>query len=638
VFKTFARPIAHSRTVQICFGLLLILLLNCVASVFILRKVPRAQTSPPQSSWSGDRRALAWFLLGRLQSSLEENARERFEYLAAHSRGQRQEIEGRWKRSSEAVREATERYGSFVGSQADQSAYTSLKQDTSRYLETGLRIMSPVAPPHHKGPRSREKSRAQADGRALLAEEEREFQRSSADVQALLASAEHSAREPRPLPVTGDTSIRWQLGIILGIGAALGLILALLATYRFTQILREIAAASAALAAGDLSPRPVKPGSRDEAGEIASHLETVRNRIAALVQEAASSTERMIALCQPIATASRRQTEGATAQHEQLQEIANSMVERAAKVSAMTRQSLRAAQAARHAGECAGRRRAVLDSLLIEAGGLRTGIHQSSGALAEMEKCSGRIVTLVPVVEELARRIHAIAQGAAAEAARAGEEAGEFGIAAWEVQKLAERARLAAKEMGEGISQIQNGRSVATAALLEASCRAESAMQAASQTGEIWQELAAAVHDVGGAISHLGTSSEEIARDRKNADRLSQISQIGMETMEAARHIANAAELLRDQAATLNAAVRDFAPSNQLSPGAIVEEKHQEIQPPHMAGWFERECFDGENDGENLDGEREDEPASFMGRAQDFETMPAALFHAPSSVSAERTG
>src|SRR5699024_12513282 len=86
---------------------------------------------------------------------------------------------------------------------------------------------------------------------------------------------------------------------------------------------------------------------------------------------------------------------------------------------------------------------------------INTSVHDSDDKMGTFNDHAQNVTKLVEVINEIAEQTNPLALNAAIDAARAGENGRGFAVVADEVRKLAEQVGLAAKDITEIVTNIQ---------------------------------------------------------------------------------------------------------------------------------------------------------------------------------------
>ncbi len=363
--------------------------------------------------------------------------------------------------------------------------------------------------------------------------------------------------------------------------------------------LQGMAEVAGRIADGDLTVSVSPRGSNDELGHAFATMITSLRRAVGQVAESAenvsAASEQLAAAANETSTAATQQTEATTRTVSSVEEMKHAIdgvakgaqeqaaaVNRASAVStqitaaiqqvagnaqSVTRDSAKAAQAARDGAR-------VVTDTIKGMDSIKTKVGVSEAKVQEMGQRSTEIGAIVETIEDIASQTNLLALNAAIEAARAGEHGQGFAVVADEVRKLAERAGSATKEIGVLIRGIQQTVAEAVAAMKESSQEVEAGTVRANEAGQMLKNILQAAEAVNQqaeaaftATQQMGTLSTTLANATDTVSAVVEENTASTEQMAAGMgEVTNAIESIASVSEEMNAQVEEVSASaNSLS-------------------------------------------------------------------------
>jgi methyl-accepting chemotaxis protein len=324
-------------------------------------------------------------------------------------------------------------------------------------------------------------------------------------------------------------------------------------TRSITVPLRHAVRLANAVAEGDLSTR-VEVRSKDEAGELMAALNTMNDKLNALVAQVRSGADSISTAAGEVASGNLDLSSRTEQQAGSLEESASALEELTGTVAQNADNASKGSELAASASSVAARGGAVVEQVVTTMG--------------EINEASKKIVDIISVIDGIAFQTNILALNAAVEAARAGEQGRGFAVVASEVRTLAQRSATAAKEIkgliDASVEKVGNG----TRLVGEAGATMRDVVVSVARVSDIMTEISAASREQSIGIEQVNGAIAE----------MDQVTQQNAALVEEA---AAATESMQEQAHSLAQAVSvfrlDAAPRSQ---SALLTPQRQPLPSP----------------------------------------------------------
>lgn len=327
----------------------------------------------------------------------------------------------------------------------------------------------------------------------------------------------------------GDAQYAETRNLLISVAVAAVLIAIIAAIWLSLSVSRGLSQAVGAVrrvAEGDLT-ETIAVKSRDEIGELLTHVNAMIDRLRGVVSDALTASANVSSGSLQLSTTSEQLSQGATEQAASAEEASASMEQMAANIK---QNADNAAQTEKIA------RQSALDAT-------------SSGEAVNRAVVAMRtIAEKISVVQEIARQTDLLALNAAVEAARAGEHGKGFAVVASEVRKLAERSQSAAAEI---------------------STMSGSTVTAAAEAGDMLSRLVPDIRKTAELVSEITAACREqdIGAAQIN-EAIQQLDKVTQQNAGASEEMSATSEQLAAQAEELQASISYFRVDNSAAPAA----------------------------------------------------------------------
>ncbi|HYG59261.1 MAG TPA: methyl-accepting chemotaxis protein [Symbiobacteriaceae bacterium] len=353
-------------------------------------------------------------------------------------------------------------------------------------------------------------------------------------IEAAREGRDRHAAEAEALRADFD-ALESRISLLFGVGFPLTVALALGIAYFLTRSLsrtaRALSAATARMAAGDLTVEALPIRTQDELGEMARLFNEMVTSLRDLIRDVAGSSEavarssaelddttsQLAEVSGGVSEAVGQVAKGAAAQSKEAEEAAHVVAELHGAIAEIAAGALEQSEGARQTAEAVTRMVAAVDDAAAKAheeaatsqqadgsaaGGSRVvaqtvaGMHRIRDRVAASEQhvrdlgdLSGQIGAITGAITGIAEQTNLLALNAAIESARAGEHGRGFAVVADEVRKLAERSGQSARGIAALVGEIQAGTQQAVSAMAQVSAEVEDGSRLAADVGRSLDEI-----------------------------------------------------------------------------------------------------------------------------------------------------
>ena len=319
-----------------------------------------------------------------------------------------------------------------------------------------------------------------------------------------------------------DTA-RWVTLLLLGISVVAMLGLAIAITRSITAPLGTAVQVADRIARGDLS-QVVDASSTDEVGRLLAAMKAMKERLAQTIGEVRAGADALAGASAQVSATAQTLSQGTGEQAASVEETTSSLEEMSASIT-------------RNADNARNTEAMAKDGA--------NGADESGKSVTETMEAMKSIAQKISIIEEIAYQTNLLALNAAIEAARAGEHGKGFAVVATEVRKLAERAQVAAREIG---------------------AVAGSSVKVAERSGKLIAELVPGIRKTADLVQEVAAASAEQSAAVSQVSRaMANVDQVTQRNASAAEELSSTAEEMASQAESLQRLMAFFALSGHAS-------------------------------------------------------------------------
>ncbi|HCE3018342.1 TPA: methyl-accepting chemotaxis protein [Vibrio parahaemolyticus] len=357
-------------------------------------------------------------------------------------------------------------------------------------------------------------SKPQSQWRSYYNEHKNTFEEQFVDVRAQL-NVVKSAIEDKQGELKSDISAATaraesilEMGIIVVILAALGMVFLLLRTV--LKPLNDIKDAMAQIASGDgdLSQR-IQINTQDEIGQLAKAFNEFVSKIQATVSQVIDSSNTLRQEMANLSSLTATIADSTVSQQRDSEAVAAAVHEMQVTSRNVSESANEAAVASQTANDELSNTNVILEQTVGSIRDLAGEIESASHVINTLDNDVSDIASVLDVIRGIAEQTNLLALNAAIEAARAGEQGRGFAVVADEVRSLASRTQQSTGEIQAMIEKLQSGAGQAVEVMRGSQNSSEETIQSAGRASESLAEILNAISRMNEMNTHIATAASQ---------------------------------------------------------------------------------------------------------------------------------
>lgn len=309
---------------------------------------------------------------------------------------------------------------------------------------------------------------------------------------------------------------------------------------------------------GDLTQR-IEVESDDEVGQLAKNFNTFVGSMHQLISHIREQAQQLTSQSDSSTERARRNVDDINQQQQEVTMVATAVTELASATQEIASHAEHTASTAQASTESTDNGRAVVENTKTSITRLSDELKQASTIVAELDKHSQEISTVLSTIQGIAEQTNLLALNAAIEAARAGEQGRGFAVVADEVRILSQRTHASTEEIKSTIETLQTTTASAVSTMESSSSLAGDSVADVDKATAALSEIDAAVNQISDMATQIATAAEEQTHVTSEiTQNITSIKDVSEHLVSSADDTSQEADNLRSQATQLSDKVSTY--------------------------------------------------------------------------------
>lgn len=259
------------------------------------------------------------------------------------------------------------------------------------------------------------------------------------------------------------------------------------------------------------------------------------------------------------ARCAEQQASESKAQQDEVTQVVTAVTQMSVATQEIANNAEQTAQASTNSVKTSSTGRELAKTCQSSITNLAEQVDQASAIIAELDKNSQQISSIVQTISGIAEQTNLLALNAAIEAARAGEQGRGFAVVADEVRVLSQRTHASTEEITGMITALQNSTQSAVHTMSSCHDLANASVSDVKQATDSFSDIAEAIKNISDMATQIATAAEEQASVTNEIDRnTNSINDASMKFYDSATQGQKQAAELNEQANSMQQLVAQF--------------------------------------------------------------------------------
>lgn len=309
---------------------------------------------------------------------------------------------------------------------------------------------------------------------------------------------------------------------------------------------------------GDLTQRVEVEGD-DDISKMALSFNSFVVKIQKVITELAPVSQSLENVSNLLNQVSKESRESISGQQNETEQLATAMTEMQATLNEVAGNVSATSTATEQIKKSSKSAKLATDKNRAASGTLATSVGETSRMIADLEKDSDAIGSVLDVIKQIADQTNLLALNAAIEAARAGEQGRGFAVVADEVRTLASRTQTSTEEIQEMIEKLQSASKKSVGSMRNSAQLANESEEFSTETYDVLNSMDSSISGVHDMTIQIATASEEQVAVAEDINRnVVRINESCLESVSRIDETSNAAVQVEKFSRSISELVKQF--------------------------------------------------------------------------------